>query len=257
MHSLFVGRWQPIHKGHKTLIEKVLDEGKPVLIAIRETEVSEQNPYTVKEREIMIKKEFAEYGDRVKTVSIPDIAEICYGRKVGYKVRRIRLDDQTEEVSATNIRNSQKRVVWLTGNMGSGKTSLAYLLKERLNGVVLDGDEMRSSISLGAGFSKEDREEHNLRVARLANTLHNQGHNVIVSVIAPFRETRAKIEKICDPYWIYIRGGAVGKDKPYEPPIKPDVTIDPSEESLMESMDKIVKEVGELAERVSKMEEKS
>ncbi len=244
MHSLFVGRWQPIHKGHKVLIEKVLKEGKPVLIAIRETELSEENPYTVEERKQMIEDEFAEYGERVKIVVIPDIAEICYGRKVGYKVRRIRLDDQTEEVSATNIRSSQKRVVWLTGNMGSGKTSLAYLLKDRLNGVVLDGDEMRSSISLGAGFSKEDREEHNLRVARLANILHNQGHNVVVSVIAPFRDARTKIDEICNPYWIYIRGGAVGKDKPYEPPLDPDVTIDPTEESLLESLDKIIKEVG-------------
>src|SRR3972149_11220807 len=241
MNSLFIGRWQPFHKGHQTLIDKVLAEGKPVVVGIRDTEVSEENPCTVEERTKMIKDV---YGDRVQCIVVPDIAEICYGREVGYKIRMIRLEDQLEEISGTKIRNSQKRVIWLTGNVGSGKTSLAYLLKERLNAVVLDGDEMRSSISLGAGFSKEDQEEHNLRVARLAIVLHAQSLNVVVSVIAPFRSTREKIAEVCDPYWIYIRGGEIGKDKPYEVPLNPDVTIDPNAESLDESFEKIIKEVG-------------
>jgi len=244
MNSLFIGRWQPFHDGHRSLIDKVLSEGKPVVVGIRDTAVSEENPYTVEERMEMIK---SVYGDRVQCVVVPDVAEICFGRDVGYKVRRIRLDDQTEEISGTKVRNSQKRVIWLTGNVGSGKTSLAYLLKERLNAVVLDGDEMRQSISLGAGFSKEDREEHNLRVARLASVFNAQGLNVVVSVIAPFRITRSKIAKVCNPYWIYIRGGEIGDDKPYEVPDDPDVTIDPSIESLEQSLEKIVKEVGEIS----------
>ena len=243
MNSLFIGRWQPFHKGHRALIDKVLLEGKPVVVGIRDTKLSETNPYTVADRKRMIRDV---YGDRVGIIVVPDIAEVCFGRDVGYKVRRIRLDDETEKISGTKIRNSQKRVVWLTGNVGAGKTSLAYLLKDRLNGVVLDGDEMRASISVGAGFSKEDREEHNLRVARLAKILHNQGQNIIVSVIAPFISTREKITRICDPYWIYVKGGEVAEDKPYEPPINPNLVIDPSEESLLESMEKIVKEVGEL-----------
>jgi cytidyltransferase-like protein len=241
MRSLFIGRWQPFHKGHRKLIDKVLGEGKPVVIAVRDTPVSEENPYTVGERVEMIKDV---YGGKVEVVVIPDIAEVCFGRKVGWRVRRVRLDSQTEEISATRVRNSQKRVIWLTGNMGSGKTSIAYLLKERLNAVVLDGDEMRVSISLGAGFSKKDRDDHNLRVARLAQVLNEQGHNVVVSVIAPFRSTRSKIDRICRPYWIYIKGGETGRDKPYEVPEDPGVVIDPSEESLLESVGKIVKEVG-------------
>ena len=243
MNSLFIGRWQPFHKGHKALIDKVLSEGKPVVIGIRDTSVSEENPYTAEERIKMIRDA---YGDKVQCVIVPDVAEICFGRKVGYNVRRIRLDDQTEEISGTKVRNPTKRIIWLTGNMGSGKTSLAYLLKERLNAVVLDGDEMRASISLGAGFSKKDRNEHNLRVARLAKIFNSQGLNVVVAVIAPFQETRDQIAKICDPYWIYVRGGEIGKDKPYEVPGSPNVTIDPTVESLSESLEKIVKEVGEI-----------
>jgi len=56
MHSLFIGRWQPFHKGHRKLIDKVLEEGKPVVIAIRDTAISEENPYSVTEREKMIRK---------------------------------------------------------------------------------------------------------------------------------------------------------------------------------------------------------
>lgn len=247
MYSLFIGRYQPFHDGHKKLIQKVLDEDKPVLIAVRDTPISEDNPYSAEERKEMILKHFAGKNlRRVEVIVVPDISEVCYGRNVGYGIRKVRLDKQTEEISGTKTRNSQKRVVWFTGNMGSGKTSLAYLLKERLNGIVLDGDEMRASISLGAGFSRGQREEHNLRVARLASVLHSQGHNVIVSVIAPFRETRKKIDEICDPYWIYIKGGAIGLDKPYEPPLKPEITIDPSVESLLESIDKVVKGVGKI-----------
>ena len=111
-------------------------------------------------------------------------------------------------------------ILWLTGNSGSGKTTLGKLLAMRLGAVLLDGDEMRHSISLGAGFSKEDREEHNLRVARLAQVLEAQGHTVIVTVIAPFESTRAKIDKLICPLWVYVFRPSVPEDpdRPYEVP---------------------------------------
>ena len=241
--SLFIGRWQPFHDGHKELIDVVLKEGKKVVIAVRDTPLSEKNPYKPEERVKRIKNVY-KGNKNVEVIVIPDITEVCYGRDVGWTVRKIRLDKQTEEISATKIRSSKKRIIWLTGNVGSGKTAIAYLLKERLNAIVLDGDELRASISTDLGFSREDREEHNLRVARLANILLNQGHNVVVSVIAPFRSTRAKISKLINPYWIYMRGGKVGKTMPYEIPKNPDLTIDPTEESLLQSLDKVIKEVG-------------
>ncbi len=247
-NSLFIGRYQPFHQGHIKLIRKVLNEGKSVVVAIREMELSEDNPYSVGSRKLVIETEFKKEvkNGKLKTIVIPNITEVCYGRKVGWAIRRVRLDKQTEEISGTKLRNNQKRVIWLTGNCGSGKTSIAYLLKERLNGVILDGDEMRQSISLGAGFSKKDREEHNLRVARLANILQKQGLNVIVSVIAPFQSIRDKLQKICNPYWIYLKSPELGKDRPYEEPKNPDITIDSTKESLLQSLDKIIKEVGGL-----------
>lgn len=248
--SLFIGRWQPFHEGHQRLIGKVLEEGRPVLIAVRDTPIDEKNPYNIQERIRRI-QQFYKGNPNVQVVGIPDIAEVCYGRDVGWGVRRIRLDKQSEEISATKIRGGGKGIVWLTGNVGSGKTSLAYLLKERLNAIVLDGDEMRDSISLGAGFSKEERDIHNLKVARLAKILVNQGHNVVISVIAPFADTRAKITDMINPFWIYVKGGEFGSDKPYEIPANPHLTINPNEESLLQSMEKIVKGVTGVAEDIS------
>ena len=134
-------------------------------------------------------------------------------------------------------------IIWLTGNTKAGKTTLAYLLKERIGGVILDGDEMRDSISLGATLSKDDRHEHNLRVARLARVLEQQGHNVIVSVIAPFISTRDEIDGICKPLWVYVKGGLTGKDKPYEPPSSPVVVVEPEEEYINQSLSKIIRGV--------------
>lgn len=239
-YNLFIGRFQPFHKGHEELINTVLQKGKKVLIGLRETGIDENNPYTYEERAEMIRDVYPD-KDNVKIIKIPDIEAVCYGRKVGYDIMRIRLEDQLEKISATKIRNSSKKIIWLTGNVKSGKTSIAYLLKEKLNAVVLDGDEMRKSISLGAGFSKEDREEHNLRVGRLANVLHKQGHNVIVSVIAPFRSTRKKLTELCDPIWIYVKGGIIGKETPYEAPVNPALVVDTKNEKLIESVDKIMR----------------
>lgn len=243
--SLFIGRWQPFHRGHKALINVVLNEGGSVVIAVRDTPISENNPYPVEERMARIRKEY-EGNENVEIVVIPDIKEVCYGRDVGWGIRMIRMEKQIEEISATKIRDSKKGIIWLTGNVGSGKTSLAYLLKDRLNAVVLDGDELRASISIDLGFSRKDREEHNMRVARLAKVLNSQGFNVVVSVIAPFRSTRDMITKLVNPFWIYIRGGKIGKDMPYEIPKHPDLTVDPSKEALLASLDKIVKKIGDL-----------
>ena len=95
------------------------------------------------------------------------------------------------------------KIIWLTGESGAGKTTVGKPLADCLDGVLLDGDEMRSSISLGAGFSREDRTEHNLRVARLAKILQ-QYVNVVVSVIAPMADVRKQITEICNPLWVWI-----------------------------------------------------
>jgi cytidyltransferase-like protein len=206
-YSLFIGRFQPLHEGHKALIQKVLDEGKPVLVALRDTPIDEKNPYSIDQRKEMFKKEF---GDKVDVITIPDIAEVCYGRDVGYSVRKIDLKPEIENISATKIRSGM--VWWLTGNSGSGKTTTALQFKDAIH---LDGDVMRTVWSLG--FSKEDRYEQNLRIAKLAKVLRNQGHNVVVSTICPFKDLREKVQEICDCKFLYVEGGKEPSENyPYE-----------------------------------------
>lgn len=103
-YSLFIGRWQPFHEGHRALIQSVLDEGKPVCIAIRDTPLSEHDPYTVAERVAMLRAEFPQ----VRVIVVPDIAEVCYGREVGWGIREIRLPEAVEAISGTAIRARTK-----------------------------------------------------------------------------------------------------------------------------------------------------
>lgn len=217
--------------------------GKPVVIAIRDTDISHSNPYSTFERWTFIQKALKKYGDLVKVVVIPDIDEICYGREVGYAIRQIELDKRYERVSGTKTREANpptQPIYWLTGQSGSGKSTLAEALHKKIGAVILDGDEMRESISLGAGFTKSDREEHNLRVARLAKALSKRSP-VIVSVIAPFADTREKIDKMIKPTWIYVRRKIKEvKDRPYEVPQKPNITVDSDEESTDQQVKKII-----------------
>lgn len=242
--SLFIGRWQPFHDGHKKLIETVLKQGKPVVIGIRDTEISKKNPYTVTERWTKIQQELGEYGELVKIITLPDIDEVCYGREVGYLLRRIQLDEETEQISGTKVRAktiTDHPIIWFTGQSGSGKTTLANALQAQIGGVVLDGDEMRQSISLNAGFSQEDRHAHNMRVTRLAKVL-SRDNPVIVSVIAPYADTRKEIEKLIDPIWIHVkRKQPKQTHKPYEAPKKPAVVLDTDKQSLEENMEKLMK----------------
>lgn len=237
--SLFVGRWQPFHEGHKALIETVLKKGKPVAIAIRDTEIDHSNPFSTFERWSMIQKALAEYGDMVKIIVIPDIDEICYGRDVGYDIRKIDLNQQLENISGTKTRKQlkvTKTIIWLTGQSGSGKTTIANALQQKIGGVTLDGDEMRNSISTDLGFAKEDRESHNLRVARLAKVL-SKNTRVIVSVIAPFEDARKKIDKIANPFWVYVeRSLLMDKNKPYQAPSNYHVKVNSDTQKINEQV---------------------
>lgn len=102
---LFIGRWQPFHAGHKKLIETELKKGNDVIIACRDTAVDEKNPLTYLERADRIHAAMApEWKWRYRIILIPDISAVAYGRDVGYDVREIKLDAETEAISGTKIR---------------------------------------------------------------------------------------------------------------------------------------------------------
>ena len=105
--SLFIGRWQPLHNGHEALIRSVLDKGKPVVVLMRPGGTDADNPYTDADRMRMFRLRFGPEmaGGRLVVMPLPlDINEVCYGRDVGWSVREIRLDSDTEGISARAIR---------------------------------------------------------------------------------------------------------------------------------------------------------
>ena len=105
-YSMLVGRFQPFHDGHKWLMNQCLDEGKNVLICIRDIEPDNKNPYTSEEVYNNVSQELSELiGEgRVKVIIIPDIESVNFGRGVGYDIIEHIPPQEVGDISATKIR---------------------------------------------------------------------------------------------------------------------------------------------------------
>jgi hypothetical protein len=110
-YSMFIGRWQPWHSGHRWLIDQRLNEGKNVLICIRDIEPNEQNPFTALEVMNNINLElWNEINEgRVMVIIIPDIESVNFGRGVGYDIIEHLPPQEVSEISATKIREQLKQ----------------------------------------------------------------------------------------------------------------------------------------------------
>ncbi len=109
-------------------------------------------------------------------------------------------------------------VTWFTGQSGAGKTTAARAYQAEHGGVLLDGDAMRE-VWPGLGFSRSDRWEQNTRIARLAQLLEQQGIDVVIASICPYRTLRAALGLMVQIEWVYVPGGRpVDEGHPYEPP---------------------------------------
>lgn len=108
--ALFVGRYQPFHHGHQRLIEEGLRRVGQVCVAVRDMHgIDAKNPlrfFAVKRR---IEAALSAYAGRFVVVTLPNITNVFYGRDVGYSVERTVLDEATEEISATKIRQLAAR----------------------------------------------------------------------------------------------------------------------------------------------------
>ena len=168
----------------------------------------------------------------------------------------------------------QGLTIWFTGLSGSGKSTVAHGLVERLaefgrNVSTLDGDEIRTHLSKGLGFSKDDRDTNIRRVGYVAGLIAQHGGTTLCSVISPYRAVRDEarqtskgnfVEVYCDTplnvceqrdvKGLYAKAraavadgkpmGFTGVDDPYEAPLNAEVTLDTSTQSVEQCVDQIV-----------------
>ena len=166
-------------------------------------------------------------------------------------------------------RHRQGVTIWLTGLSGAGKSTITGALEQRLpahgrNVTVLDGDEIRTHLSKGLGFSKEDRDTNIRRVAYVASRIVAHGGTVICSVISPYRATRDEARRMIgnfvevfvaaplatceqrDVKGLYRKArageikGFTGIDDPYEAPERPEVIVPTERQTLEESVESIL-----------------
>jgi len=107
--AMMLGRWQPWHQGHQELFKKTLKKTGQVIIMIRSMPNSKYNPFDVKKVEENIKEALATYHGFYEIMVVPNITNICYGRGVGYKIEEIVLDEKTQQISATKIREQMRK----------------------------------------------------------------------------------------------------------------------------------------------------
>lgn len=163
-------------------------------------------------------------------------------------------------------------IVWFTGLSGGGKSTLANAVGRRVRVVraveILDGDEVRTHLSKGLGFSREDRDVNVRRIGFVARLLARHGVFVITATISPYAETRDQMRQLAalegiafievftdaaleslvkrDVKGLYKRAltGEIdhftGVSDPYEPPAHPDVVVHTDVESVEVSVETIL-----------------
>jgi len=105
IYSLYIGRWNGVyHNGHAYIVEQALEDGRNVMLAIRNIQPDENNPFTALETKEMLEY-YYEDEPRVKIIIIPDIDSVNYGRGVGYGINEIKVDKELAGISGTECRN--------------------------------------------------------------------------------------------------------------------------------------------------------
>ncbi len=160
-------------------------------------------------------------------------------------------------------------VLWLTGLSGAGKSTIANAvapsLAERGHRVeVLDGDEIRTNLCQGLGFSREDRDTNIARIGYVAGKLAKHGVAVVVAAISPYSEARDKVRASVDNFvevyvaapvstcaerdvkGLYAKALAgeiknfTGVSDPYEAPLEPEIALHTERETVQESVDAVL-----------------
>jgi len=169
-------------------------------------------------------------------------------------------------------------LVWLTGMSGAGKSTLTGLLAKTLRAQgrqveLLDGDDVRTHLSAGLGFSKEDRDINVRRIGFVARLLARNGIVALTAAISPYADTRAEVRRDAeqdgvpfievyaqasvealaarDVKGLYKRALAgeiahfTGITDPYEPPLTPDVVVHTDRDTVEQSLEQIMQHLRE------------
>ena len=104
-----LGRWQPFHDGHYTLFKEIIKKTGQVCIQIRDVQGVDDNPFDFETVKKNIFEALKDYKNRIQVTLVPNITNICYGRGVGYKIEEIVLDEKTQQISATKIREQMRK----------------------------------------------------------------------------------------------------------------------------------------------------
>jgi ATP sulfurylase/adenylyl-sulfate kinase len=165
--------------------------------------------------------------------------------------------------------------LWFTGMSGAGKSTIANALIPKLKELgrqieILDGDEVRTNLSKGLGFSKEDRDTNIRRIGYVAQLLTRNGAVVITAAISPYRAIRDEVRERIDNFVeVYVKcpletliardvkglykkalAGEIkeftGVSDPYEEPLHPEVVVETDRETVEESANKVLARLQEL-----------
>ena len=165
--------------------------------------------------------------------------------------------------------------IWLTGLSGTGKTTIgrrvvAALQARGRSAELLDGDELRATLSKGLGFTRDDRDEHVRRIGFVAELLARNGVVAVVAAISPYRSTREEVRARLrafvevhlrcsmpelerrDPKGLYARARAgqlaqfTGVSDPYEDPLAPEIAADTDRDSVEAIVERILAKAEEL-----------
>ncbi len=147
--------------------------------------------------------------------------------------------------------NVENKVIWLTGQPGSGKTTLALSLEKKIKSkdsstkiMIIDGDDLRD-ITINKDYSKKGREKNITTAQKIAHFLFNKNFIVIVSLVAPYKELREKFKSIAPVLEVYLHTTEIrGREKffaeDYEPPVKNFINMDTTEKTIEECVNEIL-----------------
>jgi bifunctional enzyme CysN/CysC len=260
-------------------IKSVFDFNLDKYISKNELEINDIGQIEFSTNDIVPFSSFEKISELARFILIDELSfsVVCAG-KINFALNRsgniFKTDGKITKEIRAKLKRQLPKCIWLTGLSGSGKSTIAQSLEKHLNltskhTYILDGDNLRLGINKNLGFTISDRAENIRRIAEISKLMVDAGLIVIVAAISPFKKERnfarslfEKKEffeiyintplKVCmqrDSKNLYKKAkylksfSKIGLTGDYEPPIKPDIVIDTSKESISKSINKIIKKI--------------